>query len=329
MARLSTACGWLALVSACSGGDGTPPGGGGADAGSDPSREGLVPIVADCTVPPTPAPTEVNLALDVEYAQVGGVPLLLDVAWPLGGTTRPLVVMIHGGGWIVGDKSDARARDFILRLAAHGYAAASLNYRLTLDGNDPFPAAVEDVRCAVRWLRANGDSYGIDSSRVAAVGASAGAYLALMLGSAGDVNGLDGGCALTGPIDLAGAVSFYGPTDLRPGAAWSAGGAALVSNFLGSTPDELPELAEQASPIVHVDSADPPQLLIHGGADSLVLPDQSRRMQAAFEAVGVGSTYLELAEAPHSFDVVTDEPAYRASTCTTLAYLAQVLDGSP
>jgi acetyl esterase/lipase len=284
----------------------------------------LVPIVEDCEVPPIPDATEIYLTVDVAYGPSNEA-LVLDVAAPLNATARPLVVMIHGGAWISGDKTDARPTEVILRLAALGYVAASINYRLSVDGNDPFPAAVEDVRCAVRWLRANADSYGIDPSRVGVIGSSAGGHLALMLGTAGDVEGLDGSCPLTGAIDVAGAVSFYGPTDLRPGSPWGVG-AGLLSAFLGDDPQNVPELAELASPIAHVDATDHPHLLVHGGGDTLVLPEQSRSMQAAFEAVGVASTYLELASAPHAFDLISDDPALRTSTCTTLAYFAAVLE---
>lgn len=319
----------LLLGAGCSGPRDEPaPGLDGGDGARDPSREGLVPIVEDCAVPPAPEPAEINLSVDVEYGRVGGQALLLDVAWPLGSAAHPLVVMIHGGGWISGDKADGRARNTIVRLAASGFVASSINYRLSQDGDHTFPAAVEDVRCAIRWLRANAPGYGIDPSRVAAMGASAGGHLALMLGTAGDVEGLDGSCELSGAIDLSGAVSFYGPTDLRAGAPWGVG-ESLVSAFLGATAENVPELARLASPIVHVDESDRPHLLVHGGGDTLVLPEQSRAMQAAFEAVGVASTYLELANEPHAFELITDEPAYRTSTCTALAYLAEVLAMPP
>lgn len=326
MSRTVAAC--LALIaSGCSGADGSPqpPV---SDGGTDPSREGLVPIVEDCAVPATPAPSEINLAVDVQYSVAGGEALLLDLAWPLAGGPHPLVVMIHGGAWIIGDKTDERPRDVILRLAAIGYAAASINYRLVQNGENLFPAAVEDVRCAVRWLEANAGSYAIDPSRVAAVGASAGGHLALMLGTAGDVAGLDGSCALAGPVELDGVVSFYGPSDLRSGSPWGLG-AGMLETFLGDSPDQIPELARLASPIAHVDAGDLPHLLVHGGIDGLVLPEQSRNLQAAFEAAGVASTYVELAETPHAFDLISEDQRYRSSTCTALAYLATMLDATP
>lgn len=315
------------IASGCSGADGSPdpPA---SDGGLNPSREGLVPIVEDCTVPEAPEPSEINLANDVEYSVAGGEALLLDVAWPLAGGPHPLVVMIHGGGWIIGDKTDERARGVIVRLAAIGYAAASINYRLVQDGENLFPAAVEDVRCAVRWLQANADSYAIDPSRVAAVGASAGGHLALMLGTAGDEAGLDGSCALAGPVELDGVVSFYGPSDLRSGSPWGIG-EPMLETFLGQSPDQVPELARLASPIAHIDAGDRPHLLLHGSIDSLVLPEQSRNLQAAFEAAGVASTYVELADTPHAFELITEDRRYRVSTCTTLSYLATMLDTAP
>lgn len=305
----------------------------GSDAGApvdagppvDHDRAGLVPIVDSCEIPPTPAGDAIAFVEDEEYAVVGGESLRLDVAHPLDGAGHPLVVMIHGGAWMIGDKTDERPRDFVRRLASIGYAAASINYRLaTEDGQNLFPAAVEDVRCAVRWLIQNADRYGADASRVVAVGASAGGHLAMMLDVAADAEGFDGSCALTEPFTLAGAISFYGAYDLRPSAAGGSLGDALVRGFLGGSPVDLPGVAAQASPIVYLDADDPPPLMLHGGGDPLVPPEQGRDMQAAFEDVGVASTYVEVPLAPHAFSLITEEPRYRTASCTTLAYLEAV-----
>jgi acetyl esterase/lipase len=295
------------------------------DAGPlDATRPGYVPVARDCAVPPVPDPSEVELREDVVYATVGGAPLRLDLARPRDTAPRPLVIVVHGGGWVRGDKADARERETLLRLVGLGYVAASTNYRLVVDGDDTFPAAVEDVRCAIRWLVDDASALGVDPTRVVALGASAGGHLSLMASVAPDVGGLDATCASTTPLDLAGAVAFYGPTDLRAGRITNALGAALVETFLGASPDAAPERAALASPITHVDASDPPHLLVHGGLDTLVPPAQGRMLQAAFEAAGVPATYLELPAAPHAFDMITDDPAYRASTCTTLAYLARI-----
>lgn len=291
----------------------------------DHSRPGLVPILEACAIPAVPDPSAIQLEEDIEYARVGAESLRLDVAWPLDGADHPLVVMIHGGAWMVGDKADERPRDFIVRLASIGYAAASINYRLaTPAGDNLFPAAVEDARCAVRWLRANADRWSADRSRTVVAGASAGAHLALMVGLAADAGGFDGSCALTDPIDVVGIVSDYGAMDLRASAFGDPIGAALVSGFLGDTPDAVPDLAESASPILYIDPDDVPPLLVHGTEDGLVPVEQSRAMQAALEAAGVASTYVEVPLAPHAFALLTEEERYRVSSCTTLAYLEAV-----
>ncbi|HJL18199.1 MAG TPA: alpha/beta hydrolase [Sandaracinaceae bacterium LLY-WYZ-13_1] len=300
-----------------------------ADAGppEDPSRPGRVSIVDDCEVPPSPDDGAVRLEEDLTYATVNGEALRLDVASPPdgGGDAHPLVVMIHGGAWSVGDKADERPRDFIRRLASIGYVAASVNYRLaTPDGERSFPAAVEDVRCAVRWIRARADRWGADPSRVVAAGMSAGGHLALMLALAGDAEGFDGACGDTGPVALDGAISYYGPTDLRADQFTDPVGEALIAGFLGAPASEVPEVAERASPLAWADASDPAPLLVHGGGDGVVPASQSRALQATLEALGVASTYVEVPLAPHAFAGITEQARYRVSTCTTLAYLDDV-----
>ncbi len=308
----------------------------GTDAGSfdagppvDHSRPGLVPIVASCEVPATPEAGEVQLAEDVEYATAGGESQRLDVAWPLSGADHRLVVMIHGGGWTTGDKTDERVRDFILRLASIGYTAASINYRLATPGGDNlFPTAIEDVRCALRWMLANAATYDADPSRVVAAGASAGGHLALMLLLAGDAGGFDGACSSTEPFALAGAIDFYGPSDIRAGTFADPLGEVLIAAFLGDTAANVPDVAERASPITYLEASDLPPLILHGAGDGVVPVEQSRDLQAAFEDLGIASTYVEIPVAPHAFDLLTEEPRYRTSTCTTLAYLDAIF-GAP
>ena len=277
-----------------------------------------------CTVPDAPPAAAIRVARDVTYAVMDGQPQRLDVAWPAGAGPYPLVVLIHGGGWSGGDKS--AYHDAMRLLAGQGYAAASINYRLASAPRNIFPAAVEDVRCAVRWLRAHAGTYRIDPARVGALGHSAGAHLAAMLGTAAGVPGLDGACPLRGESPAVSAVvSAAGPQDIRTAGALDPSQRGMVENFLGARPEDVMERALLASPAVHVRAGTPPFLLIHGTADGVVPVRQSRSMLDTLRAAGVPSTLIELPGVGHSIDEFSRGPTFRVSTCTTLAFLRKYL----
>ncbi len=233
---------------------------------------------------------------DIEYAVVDGFSLKLDLVLP--GTPpakpMPLVVYIHGGAWISGDKDSTHAPAVL----GPQYAVASVNYRLAQQA--PFPAQIHDCKAAVRWLRAHAATYGIDPDRIGAWGVSAGGHLAALLGTSGGVAELEGTvgdclgvssrvqavCDSFGPIDL---LTLVDPTgDIDVGAAYSP-----VGRLLGGPRDEHAELARLASPITHIDETDPPFLILHGDADEVVPYDQSVVFHQALAAAGVdASLYL-------------------------------------
>ncbi|HEV2130448.1 MAG TPA: alpha/beta hydrolase, partial [Longimicrobiaceae bacterium] len=234
-------------------------------------------------MPQPVAPADLNWASDLTYAVMDGQTQRLDLAWPKHAEPHPLVVLIHGGGWSGGDKSAYHSA--MRLLAGQGYAAASVSYRLAASPRNVFPAAVEDVRCAVRWLRSHADSFGIDPSRIAAMGSSAGGHLAAMLGTAAEVEGLDGDCPLQEVSPAVSAVvAIAGPHDIRTAGALDAGQRGMVENFLGTRPESDPARALLASPAVHASSGDPPFLLIHGTADDVVPIRQSRSMRDTLQA---------------------------------------------
>lgn len=283
-----------------------------------------VAIRQDCRVPSPPAAGDINWAADVTFAVTEGQPQRLDIAWPKHEGPHPVVVLIHGGGWSGGDKSAYHSA--MRLLAGQGYAAASVDYRLAAAPRNVFPAAVEDVRCAVRWLRAHADTYQMDSSRVAAMGSSAGAHLAAMLGTAADVEDLDGACPARHVSPAVSAVvAIAGPHDIRTAGALDPSQRGMVENFLGATPEADPERALLASPAVHASAGDPPFLLIHGTADDVVPIQQSRSMRDTLRAAGVPATLVELPGVGHSVDEFSREPRFRTSTCTTLAFLREQL----
>jgi acetyl esterase/lipase len=227
------------------------------------------------------------------------------------------VVLAHGGGWEGGHRRDMQ--DDMLELAARGYVAATVSYRLTRGARNRFPAAVQDVRCAVRWLRARSDSLGIDPANVGALGFSAGAHLVSMLGVAPADPTLDGGCDARGDASVQAVVSVAGPQDLRVNGAYTQEQARLVTNFLGVFPGDDPALAERASPIAHVGAGDAPFLLVHGADDPLVPVAHARRMAAALRTAGVPATLLEQPGVRHSYAGLAAR-ARPTVACTAIAF---------
>jgi acetyl esterase/lipase len=211
-------------------------------------------------------------------------------------------------------------------LAGQGYATASPDYRLATRTRPAFPEAIGDVRCAIRWLRAHADEHELQADRIAAIGTSAGGHLAALLATAPQAGELDSDCdvANTSP-KIHAAVTYYAPFDLRPARKLTVGAEAVVHAFLGAKRKEDPERAALASPVTHVDSDDPPMLLVHGTADPTVDVSQSRRMYRALRDAGVTTTYIEVPGADHAFPIITRRPMLQTATCTTLAFLQAAL----
>jgi len=157
--------------------------------------EGSVPSPQPGESEPTPLPTEpsklVSVEYDITYANVSGVALKMDIYYPeVANGPVPAVVYVHGGGWIGGDKADGIGMMIIPALVARGYLVAAVNYRLAPQYR--FPAQIEDVKCAIRYLRAKADTYRIDPTRVGAFGSSAGGHLVALLSTSDPSAGLEG-----------------------------------------------------------------------------------------------------------------------------------------
>jgi len=201
---------------------------------------------------------------------------------PGGPVARPAIVLIHGGGWANGDKRLPWFCDLMMDLAASGYVVLSINYRLTGDG--PVEFAVQDVKTAVRWLRAHSKEYGVDAARIGVFGNSAGAHLAAMLALAGKEAGFDGdgpnpdeSSAVQAAVVVSGASELASSQYVRPG-QWK--------RVFGEPESKVPERARRLSPATYASSSAPPILLIHGSEDPTIDPDQSRKLHAALAAAG-------------------------------------------
>jgi acetyl esterase/lipase len=240
---------------------------------------------------------------NIEYGKGGGHPLLLDIVRPNPAPTNamPAVIFIHGGAWRAGNKNGAPVRF----LAERGYFVASINYRLSSEA--PFPAAVEDCKCAVRWLRANAGKYNISSDSIGVWGASAGGQLAEFLGTTGDDPRYEGTGGWTNASSRVSAVvSFFGPSDFMGGIGKfrnedGSRGNYEVVKFLGGLPADKPDVYRDASPLTHVSQMSAPMLLVHGDQDPIVPLEQSSRMANALREAGVGVKFIVVTNGVHGF----------------------------
>lgn len=247
----------------------------------------------------TPA-TEVVVEEGVVYREVEGKQLLADVYLPPTPGPHPGVLVIHGGGWVSGSRSDFG--DQARMLAKAGFVAATIDYRLA--PADKFPAQIEDAAAAVRWLRRQTATYGVDPAHIGALGGSAGGHLAGLLATRGRGR-LDTGSRIeaavswSGPMDLTVGLGATGATGAS-GATGAAGTGPLVRNlFLGCRGKACADIERDASPIKHVDSTDAPMLLVNSTRE-LVPLGQAEAMDAALARAGVDHQLLALAGTAHA-----------------------------
>ena len=235
---------------------------------------------------------------DVNYGVGGEVKLALDIARPEKlATTAPCIVVIHGGGWKQGSK--AAHQDAVIQFAKRGYVAATVQYRLVPTAR--FPSQVEDVKCAVRYLRANADKYMIDKDRFGAIGFSAGAHLSMLLGTMDKQDGLEGeGGHADQPSKVQAVVAFFGPTDLAQ-TDFPAAVGGMISGLIGHSLDEQPEAFKAASPITYVNQGDAPTLIYQGTKDRLVPYAQAILMADAMTRHGVPGRVELLIGADHGW----------------------------
>lgn len=255
-------------------------------------------------------PENTRIEKDLIYATVGGRRLPLDLYLPAGsGRPLPLVIWIHGGGWKGGSKNGVNRASPILR---RGYALASVEYRLS--GEAIFPAAIEDCKAAVSFLRRNARKYQFDPDRFGVWGSSAGGHLVALLGTTNDVGDFN-----THPISkktppvVQAVCNWFGPTDfLRmndfPGRIDHDAPGSPESRFIGGPIQENKEKAARANPITYASKSDPPMLIMHGEVDQSVPYNQSQLLHAALQAAGAKSTLYKVKKAGHGFRGAVDTP---------------------
>lgn len=254
---------------------------------------------------------------DVVYADAGR-PLTLDVFYPVKNSKNcnPGVLLIYGGGWSSGEK--ANQIPMAQKLAAAGYVAVVTEYRLSPEAQ--YPAAVHDLKAAIRWMRANADQYNLDQSKIAVLGCSAGAQLATLLGTTGELEKLEGTVGVTDQsssvqaiVNIDGIVSFIHPEASSEG--------EYAAKWLGGYKSEVPEIWKEASPLEYVNKITPPTLFInsaqprfHAGRDDMI------------QVLNVNNIYNEvhiLEGSPHSFWLV--HPWFEPTFELTKDFLDKVL----
>jgi acetyl esterase/lipase len=285
------------------------------------------PSSATPILSPTPEPPAGQAAQqsDLTYCTTDqGLELKMDFYRPQAAEgPLPLVVYVHGGGWTGGDKEDMLMRMFKGELLERGYALASLNYRLAPEYK--FPAQIQDVKCAIRRLRAQATTYGIDPERIGALGASAGGHLVALLGASDQGAGWDNGQYAGQSSRVAAVVDLFGPSDLP--VMFAENGERVAWLVFGASSIEDPLLLAY-SPVTYVTPDDPPFLLLHGEQDELVLLEQSQILKEKLEAAGAPVELVVVANAGHGFRPVgggSIEPRLRELVRLTVDFFDQHL----
>lgn len=242
----------------------------------------------------------VRVQSEIQYGLINHQPLLLDIYLPQTPTTakRPGVILVHGGGWLEGDKKDFA--DLARGLADKGYLSFSVNYRLVTADANKFPTQIEDVQRAVRWIRAHAAEYNLDGDRLCAIGSSAGGQLVALLGTTDTRDNRDASlAAYSSRVNCV--VAIAAPADLTTPLIVKTGAEGAVINLIGQSRLVAPQIYREASPIFQIDEKTVPFLIFHGEFDSLVPVDQARRFEAALKRAGIEAELVVFAGEGHGF----------------------------
>ena len=228
----------------------------------------------------------------VELGDSGGVQLLGDVYRPHQPGPHPIILVLHGGGWSSGSRTEGQTAS--RALAAAGFLVVASDYRLAPAHH--FPAQLADVQVALRWIRAHAAALGGDPTRIALLGRSAGAQLALLTAAVPDSG-------------IAAVIGFYSPVDftagwLDPGWPDPLHARSIFTDYFGGSLAELPEQYREASPINHTAHALPPTLLIYGRGDQLVYLRFGQALADHLRAGGTPTVFITIPWAEHAFDAI-------------------------
>lgn len=250
----------------------------------------------------------------VPFAVNDGVRLTMDIYRPPSRGRYPAVVQIYGGAWQRGAPADNRA--FASYLASHGYVVFAVDYRHAPRWR--WPAQLTDVRAALAWIASHADEYDADASRLALMGRSSGAQLAMVAAYA------------PGAPPVQAVVSYYGPVDLvegyrRPPQPDPLDVRTIEEAFLGGSPDAAADRYRDASPITYAGRPQPPTLLVYGARDHVVEARFGAMLYRRLRAHGTTAVFLEIPWAEHAFDIVSGGPGAQLALYHTERFLAWAL----
>jgi len=226
------------------------------------------------------------------YCRLEGEYLRMDLFYPSSGGPWPVLLFVHGGGWTEGDKAGVWTDP-----VNAGYLVVSINYRMAPDYL--FPAMIQDVKCAIRYLKAHAKTYNLDPQRIALIGHSAGAHLVALAGLADERAGWDVGPYQEQSSRVQAVIPISGPYDLD--VRFSPDVEMLIQNAFGSDQRSI------ASPVKYADPNDPPFFIIHGDQDSVVPVQQATLLQEALLKEGVPVELVVVKNAGHGLEPITGE----------------------
>ncbi len=253
--------------------------------------------LSSTTVPPTTLPDGIDATLDVVYAEYGDRRMLADIFRPSDDNVHPGIILVHGGGWLNGDKTKFRA--LAIELARRGYAVMAIEYRLA--GEAHFPAAIHDCNASIRYLRSHAETWRVDADRIAAVGGSAGGHLVALMATGSDNPDLQGEGGNPGvSTRLQAAVIMAGPLEMTTGSvaerSRTQGDRSNSNQWMGATIDEAFEMYALADAHLQITSDDPPMLFQRGDQDQPHVNDPSIEK---LQSLGITAELIIYPDAQH------------------------------
>ena len=272
-----------------------------------------------------PMPATIRAQNNLTYCTIGSRNLQLDVFHPKTKRKKgyPAVLFIHGGGWRSGDRS--QHVPMAQQLAAKGYVTVTAEYRLSTEAL--YPAAVTDLKAAVRWMRAQGKTYNIDTTRIAVWGFSAGGQLAALLGTTNGDAQLEGttchtrhSSSVQAIVDVDGTLAFIHP---ESGEGNDSNGPSAATYWFGASKTEKPELWHQAAALNHVTRTTPPIVFINSSVDRMHAGREDMIKQ--LDSLGIYHETHTFPDTPHPFPLFN--PWFKPTLNYTAAFLSKVFKG--
>lgn len=224
--------------------------------------------------------------LDVTYCTMNDLPQKMDIYYPSSGGPWPVLMYVHGGGWYQGDKAEGKGWR---GMNEQGFLVVSVNYRLG-DHQTKFPAMIEDVKCAVRYLRAHASDYNIDPDHIGAIGASAGGHLVALLRTTDQSAGWDIGEYLDQSSRVQAIISMAGIADFTSNIPSGLNGSIYYAFGKLAGKDSPENVA--VSPVTYITSDDPPFLILHGDRDGVVPLEQAKILNQKLTKANVSNKFI-------------------------------------